>query len=499
MRILFSPSKWLRKLTVPQKLYLIVGMSALILVFELASFWFTLNITSSIRAYVGGEGLWSKGQKAAIADLLHYSTTLDQADYDAFLSNLNVPLGDKKARLELDKPDPDYALVREGFLEGGNHPDDIPGMISLFRDFRHLGYMETAIDIWSSGDAKIQELRAIGTRMNTIIRSTNGAPGYAEAFRPVISSLTREALALDAQLTMLEKDFSGVLGEASREISDILFTTIIALTILLSLIGFYIAYSLSKIMTRTDKAKSEFVSLASHQLRTPLTAISWSTEHLMKDKSDPVSPNQRQALEQIHESNSRMITLVNTLLSLSSVDLGMFKMKPVPTDMRALTHDIVSEVRAQSVPKGILVIEDYGNGPHMLLADPDMFRMVIQNIVVNAIHYTPKGGTVMVRLRNIMGNETVAGMKIRKDSLLFSVSDTGCGIPKDQQGKIFSKLFRAENAQSKHTDGTGLGLYIAKAVVTAMNGLIWFTSQENKGTTFYVSVPIGHIAQQGAK
>src|SRR3989344_9425578 len=154
--------EWLRRLPVGKKLAIIVGLMVVILVFGLLNFWFSMKIMSGIRGYVGGEGQWSKAQKGAYNRLIQYSVSRDEKDYQAFLSLLEVTLGDKVGRLELDKPNPDLEIVRIGYLKGGIHPDDIGDLIFLHRLFRHVSYMERAIDLWTTGDAEIEQMVAIG-------------------------------------------------------------------------------------------------------------------------------------------------------------------------------------------------------------------------------------------------------------------------------------------------------------------------------------------------
>ncbi len=490
MNIFFITS-WIRRLSIPHKLYIIAGASTVVLVLQLAGFWFAMTTMSAIRAYVGGEGLWSKSEKEAVASLLRYSSSANESDYITFLVDLQVPLGDERARLELDKPDYDDSVAVQGILDGNNNPADVRSMISLYRNFRHTAYMKNVIDTWAQGDDKIHELRTVGYSMHDILSTVNGTTTLSSPQAAEIKNLSDKALSIDNDLTILEDNFSSILGDVSRKISILLFEMIVISTGLLVLIIYFITSSISKLVTRTDKAKNEFVSLASHQLRTPLTAVSWSSEHLLKNADEPLSANQRELVSQIHESNHRMINLVNTLLSLSTIDLGMIQMKPTSTDVRTLIMDVHKEVRAQCEPKGVTLTEEFDADDHVIWADPEMFRMVIQNIITNAVVYTPKGGSVTVVTKSLDSWKFMNGRRIPSGSLLISVKDTGCGIPKREQAKIFSKLFRAGNAQKTHTDGTGLGLYIAKAVVDAMDGFIWFTSEENKGTTFYVAVPYG--------
>ena len=227
-----------------------------------------------------------------------------------------------------------------------------------------------------------------------------------------------------------------------------------------------------------DKAKGEFVSLASHQLRTPLTTVSWYTEMILNGDVGPVPQGQKKYLQAIYQGNNRMIELVNTLLDVSRIELGTFKIEPIETDIIALAQNVLLELNPRIEKKKISMTKRFGKDVPLFLSDPKLLRMVVQNILTNAIEYTPEDGKIDFAI-------TVENFK----TILMKVTDTGCGIPKNQQDKIFTKLFRADNVRAKDTDGTGLGLYIVKSIVENAGGKIWFESEENKGTTFYVSFP----------
>jgi PAS domain S-box-containing protein len=228
-----------------------------------------------------------------------------------------------------------------------------------------------------------------------------------------------------------------------------------------------------------DKAKTEFVSLASHQLRTPLSTVNWYSEMLLTGDVGEVTPDQKKYLEEIYHGNQRMVDLVNTLLDVSRIEMGTFIVESKATNMTKLAQGVIDEHKLQISEKKIKFTHVFNKNIPFIQADPKILRMVIQNLLSNAIKYTPQGGKIEVSISLVKGN-----------GILLKVSDTGYGIPKDQQNKIFTKLFRADNVIGKDTEGTGLGLYIAKSIVEQSGGKIWFESSENKGTTFYVTLPL---------
>lgn len=230
-----------------------------------------------------------------------------------------------------------------------------------------------------------------------------------------------------------------------------------------------------------DRAKSEFVSLASHQLRTPLTAINWYTEMLLSGDGGTISEEQRSYLEEVHTSNRHMVDLVNSLLNVSRIELGNLMIVPDPVNLPEVLEEIVRVHRVIINSKKIKFSYKISKKiPKEFLADKRLLGIVFQNILSNAINYTPDKGSINLSL----------GLSKDEKNILFKVSDTGHGIPRNQQNKIFTKLFRADNAQKIDTNGSGLGLYIVKSIVDKSGGEIWFESTEGKGTTFYVLLPL---------
>ena len=143
----------------------------------------SMNILMATRSYSEGESLWSKGQKQAIFYLLRYSETRSEGDFRMYRERIAVTLGDKKARLELQKPNPDYAIAWQGFVEGDNHPEDIPGLIMLFRRFQHIDFMAEVIALWTEGDRLVGEVTVAAEELNASIRSGNADPETLNAFR----------------------------------------------------------------------------------------------------------------------------------------------------------------------------------------------------------------------------------------------------------------------------------------------------------------------------
>ncbi len=229
-----------------------------------------------------------------------------------------------------------------------------------------------------------------------------------------------------------------------------------------------------------EKTKTNFISVASHQLRTPLSALHWIAELFLSGDLGTLTNEQKSFLGDIYKSTRRLLDLVNMLLMSSRVEEGRVDIKPVPTDIVALTKECIAGLQALIKAKNL----------HLTVAvqpiakinlEPEMFRQVILNLVSNAINYTPDGGRIFVQFA------------LKPDLVICSVSDTGIGIPKKNQQRIFEKFFRSDNAIAAVPDGSGLGLNLARSIVATWGGSMRFESEEGKGTTFYFTVPLAGI------
>lgn len=237
-----------------------------------------------------------------------------------------------------------------------------------------------------------------------------------------------------------------------------------------------------------DRAKSEFVSLASHQLLTPLTTIRWFIETMFSGTANGLTESQLKYLENIHKIDLSMIDLVRALLDVSRIELGVFSIEPETANVADILNDVLFELDPMIKKKMLKIVKNFGQTAPIMNADPKLLRIVFQNLLTNAVKYTPENGTVTFEIKS------------EDSKIIMKVSDTGYGIPKELQEKVFSKFFRGDNIKNKEPEGTGLGLYIVKSIIDHSGGEIRFESEENKGTAFYISYPPGGmIKKEGEK
>lgn len=227
-----------------------------------------------------------------------------------------------------------------------------------------------------------------------------------------------------------------------------------------------------------DIAKSEFVSLASHQLRTPISGMRWSAELLLMDGVETLSKKQKRYIERLLSSIQRMNSLVDDFLQVSRFELGTRVLKQESVGLEELFEDVIFEQAEVVKSKRLRIEKDYDRSIKSIVTDLGLLRIVVTNLYTNAVKYSRVGGEVNFSY-HCQGGE-----------LIIEVKDKGMGIPVAEQHRIFSKVFRASNAIREVPDGTGLGLYIVQKSVETLKGRISFISNEEDGTTFTVVIPL---------
>ncbi len=227
-----------------------------------------------------------------------------------------------------------------------------------------------------------------------------------------------------------------------------------------------------------EAMKTEFVSIAAHQLRTPLSAIKWTIRMILDGDAGAVSTEQRDLLDKTYESNERMIHLINDLLNVTRIEEGRFLYKQEPIHLEEVVDSVIKNCEELLKMKNLKFGKEMPKEPlPEIYADKEKIGLVVQNLLENAIKYTPNGGTINILLKK------------KDNNALFEIKDSGIGIAKSQEARMFTKFFRGENVIRMETEGTGLGLYTSKNIIEAHKGKIWFESEEGKGSTFFFTVP----------
>jgi len=265
----------------------------------------------------------------------------------------------------------------------------------------------------------------------------------------------------------------------SKYIEDPLLVALIVL--MLSAILFIIAVIITRSFERLAEAnrmKSEFVSIVSHQLRSPISNLKWVIELLMSGRISKVTPKQLEYFRILKENSGRMEELVSDLLIVSRIEQGKLPPKKEWISLKNLIEKLIREIEVFAKASNVKIEFNPEKNLPQIFTDPSQLKLVIENLLDNAVRYIKGKGKVKIKLEK------------RGKNLYFEIKDNGVGIPKTDQKYIFQKFFRSGNIMRQQTEGSGLGLYIARSIINKAGGEIGFSSQEDKGSTFWFTLPI---------
>ena len=248
-------------------------------------------------------------------------------------------------------------------------------------------------------------------------------------------------------------------------------------TAILFIIAIIITNSFER-LAEANRMKSEFVGIVSHQLRSPLSNLKWATELLMSGKLGKTEEKQTEYFKILKENSDRMGELIKDLLIVSRIETAKLPIKKVEFSLEDLVKELIKEFRPFARASNVEIeFQAKGNLPK-IFADPSQIRLVIENLSDNAIRYINGKGVVEIKVER------------KEKNLYLEIRDTGVGIPEEEQKYIFQKFFRSENVLKYQTQGSGLGLYISRAIIEKSGGKIGFKSEENKGSTFWFTLPL---------
>ncbi|MES2761301.1 MAG: ATP-binding protein [Bacteroidota bacterium] len=499
----------LKDVSITKKLYFTVGIMAVLIVFELASLWFSIHTLSSVRAFVGAEGLWSKAQKDAIYYLHKYYRTHNEKDYITYKNFLSVQAGDHKTRMELLVADPDMSVARQGLVEGRVHPDDIDGMIKLFRRFNKISYINKAIIVWAKADSIIgKKFIPLAEEMHNEITSANPSQEKLDIFIEELDPINEE-------LTYLEDEFSYTLGEGSRWLENLILKLLFAVALTVEITGLLITVSVSRSigkglkeinraankiadgdltersqvfskdeigqvavsinqmterLVNSNKELEQFAYITSHDLQEPLRSISIYVELFQLKYKNKIDEDADQYLSAIVRSTSRMQLLIKDMLEYSRIGhddevtiiYSEVMVKNVLNDLSALIKETNTKVIIDDLP----VINSFSE-----------LKLVFQNLIANAIKF-----------RNLDIEPVIhVSAKDNLNEWQFSVKDNGIGIEKEYFDRIFV-IFQRLHSQKDYS-GSGIGLAHCKKIVEMHGGNIFIESVPGKGSIFHFTIP----------
>lgn len=267
------------------------------------------------------------------------------------------------------------------------------------------------------------------------------------------------------------------IGNKYIEDPGIVALMILGITIILFIVAFTITRSFER-LAEANRMKSEFVSIVSHQLRSPLSNLRWVIELLMSGKIDSITEKQTEYFKILKENSSRMIELVQNLLIVSRIETAALPSKKIEFSFEDLIKELIKEFGIFAKASNVEIFFEFQDNLPKIFTDSSQVKLVVENLLDNSIRYVKEKGKVSIKLKK------------QNDNIYFGIEDDGVGIPEEDQKYIFHKFFRSENIMKYQTQGSGLGLYISKAIIERLGGKIGFKSQEGIGSTFWFTIPI---------
>ncbi len=503
---------------------------ALLISAELTTLYTSVKLLSSIRAAVGAEGFWSKGQKGAFNYLQKYAASGKEEDYQTYLYYLQAPLGDHKLRMEMMSGRLNMDTMRQGLIQGKNHIDDVDGIINLLVNFQDNKYIVRGIAVWTKADLTIAQMMKDAEEIHRVI-STEGI-----AARYKVEEKIQGIAALDPELTAEEDEFSFAFQEGARWLEGIVLKVLflIALTVEMTgiLLSIYISRNLSKDvkeiirvsekvskgdltdraqvnsqdeigklaisfnemiasleanikerekvekliieesekLIRSNKELEQFAYISSHDLQEPLRTVVNYTALINRKYKGQLDANIDEYLTYIVSATERMQMLIKGLLEYSKIGKE-----------RAL-EDVNGNALLQNVLNDLSVAINDSNAKLEMSELPEVkgyseLIYVFQNLISNAIKFRKKEEQLRITVK----------VEDKAKYWLFSVADNGIGIEEQYYDKIFA-IFQRLHPQNEY-EGTGIGLAHTKKIVELHGGKIWVQSKIGKGSTFYFTIP----------
>jgi len=498
---------------------------AVLVVIELTTLGVAINTLSAVRSFVEGEGLWSKAQKDAVYRIRIYASSHNEKDYQSFRQFLSVPLGDRKALIELSKGKPNFKIAKEGLLAGRNHPDDMNGMINLIMRFSNYYYLRKAFDIWEHADVEMQQLIPLATKMHAMVNSKT-------ASQADIDKVMDQIEAINSKLSQMVDGFSYTLGEVSRWLERTVLKVLLALSLTIGTISILITISVSRGIEKgikaiidgatlikqgffntrvqvyshdeigvlatafndmtvaleskiqelksaeeslkkerdraeaSEKVKQLFLANMSHEIRTPMNAILGFARLLEESLTDK---ELQEYIRVIIKSGDDLLVILNDILDFSRIEAGKVNFEMQAFNLKNTVDSIVTMMEPKALSKKLKLRSAIDKQiPKIIIGDSVRLSQVILNLVSNAIKFSDNGEI----------NITICAVDEDIDKIIieFVIKDSGIGIPLEKQAKIFESFEQATTDTVRKFGGTGLGLSISKQLVELQGGKIFVKS-----------------------
>lgn len=427
--------------------------------------FYTHKINASIRAYLYGESMYSKGQKDASRYLNQYIYLSDSVYIKLYNAAISVPKGDGKAREGLEA-NMDDDVIKQYLLQGKNHPQDLNNLIWLFKNFGEVTFMKKAHDVWKEADSYVNKLDLIAEEI--FVKSANKPLQKEE-----IDFYNNEISRLNNELTLSEDEFSSILGEAGRKAESLLFYfNLLVVFIIISSTLLVIYYMLKKLTIQNQSLKlinhelDKFVYSTSHDLRAPISSLKGL---IYIAKREHEMGQVQKYLDIMDDVLNRQDSFIKEIIDLSRNKRVEFTLKEInPTEIieqSIMNHQFMQGAGTIFFEKEIEL--------NTLLIDEARFLILLNNLISNSIKYHDAS-----KERQFIKVE----LKKQNENIVLSVSDNGIGIKPEYQEKVFDMFFVTQNKNK----GSGLGLYIVSDVLNKIGASIKLSSEYKKGTKFTI-------------
>lgn len=463
--------------------------------------------------------------------LQQYAYTHDKKHYQDYLNNLTVPLGDRIARNELLKPEPDMKIVRQGFLQGRIHEDDIQGLVTLVQRFHDVSYVKNALIQWGEGDRLIAELMTAGEALHKQIQAD---PKNKEAIQIHLQNI----YAIDDHLTAVEDQFSYVLGAGSRWLENIISVLLFSAVLLVEGCGLTLTYLFSRNLGRglrelnavakavgegnfdakvkihsedelgqlaqsinrmtaqlkarlqkqekaenANQLKTLFLANMSHEIRTPVGIIMGLTEVLGDSKTSKKEHDQ--LLETIRKTGVNLLRIINDILDISRVESGHLEIEVQRFNLKDFMGSLSALMQLRAKERGNrLTFQSEGELPEFVNTDPNRVHQILLNLINNSIKFTDKG-------------EITVRYWVEDEKLKVSVQDNGVGIDEAGIEKLFHIFSQVDSSAIRKHGGSGLGLVLSKRLAQLLGGdVILQKTVKGQGSEFLATIRLAHDADE---